>query len=128
MQLRGSAGRALVPYHSSSIANPIGKDRLLRGDTTFLPKQEEESFSSWPSNSPNNERQSQLSQLEATILELSDYFSGLSVYNSPSQCPPFLYKRAFPFFVLQTYLWVCTSLLVQDHNSLLFSNKPIICW
>lgn len=53
------------------------------------------------------------------------YSSGLFVYNCPSNFS-FFSVRVFIIFVFQTCLYFCCSLLVQNYNSLLFPDQPIL--
>ena len=99
---------------------PNKKRSALQVNTSLaailLPQQEGEWLSSSPSSSLANEKQSQLSQWEATIFWTPVDF----LFIIPSQL---LCKWVLLFFFLWTYLWFCCNLLVPNCNSLLLLNK-----
>lgn len=114
-----------MPYHLQSIANPTGRETPYKlyyfttpvGGRKVIPS---------PSDSPANERLSQPSQWEATILQIPRFLCGLFVYSSsPSTPTPDPIKEiSSPLFWVFAYGFAvaCFSLIAII---LLVLNKPI---
>ena len=112
---------ALKPHHAAS-CRPQQEDRYL-----VLPVGRRKIFSML-SNSPANERLSQLRQWKATLLLTPSLYQETFCLWQLLRNSPFLSKGAFLFFVLLTCLWFYHSLHVLKCHSLLFPQRNTFCW
>lgn len=91
MELGGSVGEVLRPYHLWPISDPIRRDPLLK--YTLLSHLMRRKNGSPPPNSPANDRPSQLSQWKASVLQTPSSLQWPFCLQQPSWLAPFLSKR-----------------------------------